>query len=257
MENCLVTRLKGTVNNPDLIQLGHYRAVFDHETSYGALTTGNLPVTISVVSGNARIFEYGDIEVSFPITISNTTFYKIIPGDGDCVLDFDNKYTAETLDFLISNAKPGSFQLEELEYFTNLTHLFGSESDSALIFDTFDEYKKGLVLDRIVLIGLRSYFVTGNIKFIPYIFPNIVSDNNAQQERGVCLYSSLITGALEDLVRSYRSIGKTVNSLKLLGWVRKADITFNGHSLADASYDNSTLSWTATTMTLNGETINE
>lgn len=257
MGNCLVTKLKGAVNNPDLIKLGHYRAIFDHQTGYGALTN-TTPVTVSVASGSARIFQYGDVEVSFPITITDGSFYNIIPGDGGCVLDFDNKYTADSAGFLVGRAKRGSFPLEELKYFTNLKIIDGGAraSEGALVFDTFDEYQKGLVLDQILYASLRTELITGDIKYIPYIFPNIVNGDDPQQTYGICLYISSITGALEDLVRSYRSIGKTINSLKLNGWVRKANITFNGHNLANESYDGSTLSWTDTTMTLNDETIN-
>lgn len=255
MGNCLVTKLKGVVNNPDLVQLGHYRAIFDHQTGYGPLTN-TTPVTVSVASGSARILKYGDVEVSFPITVTNSTFYNIIPGDGGCVLDFDNKYTADMVGLVVGMAKRGSFPLEELKYFTNLTNIDGGASEGALVFDTLDEYQKGLVLDQILYVSLRNTLITGDIKYIPYIFPNIVDGDNPQQTYGICLYVSGITGALEDLVRSYRSIGKTINSLKLYGWVRKADITFNGHNLANESYDDSTLSWTETTMTLNNETIN-
>lgn len=69
------------------------------------------------------------------------------------------------------------------------------------------------------------------------------------------VFNSKITGTIESLIAGFRTNGKTSGSISAEVFTTQGNsITFNGVQIP-SSYRNQPLSWTATTITCNGETI--
>ena len=250
MEQCFETKLKGVVDNKNLLKLGHYRATFKGSI-YATPISSTFITEVDLVSstGNIRVFDDAtNREVFFPFLANPGVLFRIEADslDVEYVLDFNNKYTTDYIGFVLRFANPGSISLKEICNFPSLTQLVGQGGEYALSFNADEEYSKGTVLQNITYAGLRSKKVTGNLRYIPLIFPNL---------RSIILYESKLIGSIEDFVRIWRNIGKTSGTIELKNLVRKSDITFNGHTLESSEYDNSTLSWTSNTITLGSEMI--
>lgn len=250
MGQCFETKLKGVVDNNTLLKLGHYRATFKGSI-FATPISSTFITEVNLVSktGNIRVFnDSTEQEMGFPFVANSGVLFRIEADslDVEYVLDFNDKYTTDYIGFALRFAKSGSVALKELCNFPKLTQIVGQGGEYALSFNTDEEYSNGTVLQNITYVGLRSKGVTGNLRYIPLIFPNLQS---------IILYESRLVGSIEDFVRVWRSVGKTSGTIELKNLVRKSDITFNGHTLESSEYDNSTLSWTSTTITLGGETI--
>ena len=75
------------------------------------------------------------------------------------------------------------------------------------------------------------------------------------KEGGVPLvYDCLaVTGDIVDFVKARRKAGRTSDNITHTFWAIKSGVTFNGKPIVGSE---SILSWTANTITFNGETIN-
>lgn len=252
-KNCLVTKLKAVVDDNSLVKLGHYMVSFKGSKANGVIAGAGNNVTVDLVSGSGiHIYLNGDRnqELSFPVLCESTTYYEIVSDDPNevYVLDFDNKYTATYIGFPLGAGIQDSMALEDIIIgFSSLTAIEGRGAETALVCNFDELVNKRISATRFANVYLRSIGVSGDIKNIPLVFPNMTL---------FCLYGSKVAGAIEDFIRSFRAIGKTTGSVSYSGWFRSATITFNGHTMESSSYDDVTISWTASTMTVGSETIN-
>lgn len=256
MENCLVTKLKGSVNNPALVKLGHYRVEMISMTEPYWITT--VGCVVSLVSGNAKAYSNSGEEISFPVSCAPKDKIRFVSTNENetFVLDATNKYTEGGMASWITWGKPLSLTFQDLEEFPEFTVLAIRNSSEALHIDFAEEVAAGHSYPKYTSVDMRFVITNGDITKIPLLFPNTEGTDN-----GIVPGPSLY-GAIEDLIRSWRSIGKTTGTFKINGWVRNENITFNNHVFSANYYDNPVVSWTSNTMTVtykNGDvdTINE
>ena len=234
MRNCLVTKLKGVVQNDNLMKFGHYRVTISGIAQTNPQWVSGVGCTVSLVSGNAKA----------------NIYYNFVSTDGNSfVLDVDKKYTETYIGYWLERGEGEQFTLQDLEYFPALVKIEGTNAVSCLFIDLKAEQEAGRTYPKYYSVDFRCALANGNISYIPSVFPNIV--------QGILFNTYYIYGSVEDFIRVFRTMGKTDGSFQVSGWVRNANITFNGHTLESESYDSMAISWTETTMTItktNGET---
>ena len=113
MEKCLITKLKGVVEDTSFMKLGELRFKVHADSSkvlYIAPKAGT-SIVLTIIDGNAT-FGSGAIQE----TISATTTIKVT---GDCTISVDNKYNLA--DFRAQSGFQVDMDIEQLEYSHDLT----------------------------------------------------------------------------------------------------------------------------------------
>jgi hypothetical protein len=178
MSNCLVTKLKGRVDNDNLPKNGEFKLevldgsngiglfISNTDTSKGLYVTGNLTVD----GGSSSDYK------TTAYTIEGTTGYIHIP----------NKYTLSKLKGKDGTAKERLlFNLKDLKYMNNLAELIIPGSQNV----------KGDIAYFGQLPNIEKIQLDG-----PYIYGNIKSLKNSTQLTSVIItYSEIINGDIADL----------------------------------------------------------
>lgn len=259
MENCLFTKLKGSVNNDQLLKLGELRVKIEGPANYLGLAADD-GQTISVVDG--------DLLFNGQTTIQLTNNYQNnvnITGEG--TVSIPNKYN---LTILEANFKE-QIDLEKLRYCTKLkTIRLGGRS---FIYDLDDFNIESSVLMNVIIESVgRIKGSIGNLLKYPLtrLWLNDAqksfneNDFSVLGEFAECTtYASTVvgsglTGSIENFVAQKR-LARTAAGLEVAGTCTfnylgdGGRITFQGTPVTNVK-DN-TISWTANTITYNGTTI--
>ena len=136
--NCLVTKLKGTVNNDSLLKLGELR--FEAPSGLTKISAGsyNSPVVIDLISGSATAYKGSgadETQVTFPVIAGDGTA-TFISTTSECVFSIISKYEVRGIGGLLV---AGYVDLKELKYTKNLNgvntnsvqtpHIYGNIKD--------------------------------------------------------------------------------------------------------------------------------
>ena len=127
MKNCLVTKLKGTVDNEFLPLYDSAGITFlPHETN--AVFSIIAPNAVLKLAGNAEIWDADDnISLGKVTTLgSSATHYyhlAITPCDSDCVLFITPKY-GQSLPGLKFDSPSEGFDIGDLKYFSNIATIY-------------------------------------------------------------------------------------------------------------------------------------
>lgn len=260
--DCLVTKLKGVVDNPNLMPIGTRnieveRGIIDPHIGLNervGLTikvVGDGTFSVQGVSGYTEYTADDFIEFhpepasgkeTIKINVSN--WYKVIAFNGNgCPMDTEDlKYTS----------------LDNWSYTTikgKLTNLMGKNILNVRISGQFNIPTDGSLLyteDEFVA-TLRSWSLTSFTQFhangfgvSAYIYGKAMPDTITSIELNDADY-----GTIEDFVRGLRQ-NRTSGTIQSFGSGSHNSWTFNG----EEAYGFHELSWTATTITYNGVTIN-
>lgn len=133
MNQCLVTRLKSSVDNPDLPVFAELR-LNTQATKAVRITFNSSPVTVKVVSGSGIIENYSsDPYMSVADDGKSATFNQAdhlfaFRTTTDCVIGFVSKYDIKSINGGIS---PSVFSLNinDLNYCTLLEEIYPSQGD--------------------------------------------------------------------------------------------------------------------------------
>lgn len=240
---CLVTKLKESVADSSLSKIGEKTLVLAPQKSFTIRgkgielrgLTGNFD--IALLGGNTYegLNHYVDVSANY-FSCRNTSSNPLTIGVNNLevlnVFSADGGANALEIDLNFFEKSKGMSEL-------NLTDQIitgGELSDLSEI--TNNSTLTGLVFTR--CIGLKgSIEDIASLRMIDSAFPSFFGCPE-------------VTGSVEEFVRGQRANGRTNANLANGYWITQSGITFNGKTYADLV----SISWTASTITVNGETIN-
>jgi hypothetical protein len=265
MENCLVTKLKGSVDNDSLLKLGEF--VFEKTNAIRFDTSDpTAQVNLRILSGGtfpggAKSYVYTGNYTQ--LTLSEPSKVAI-------------EYKGKGIYHILVNAD-STLNFADVKYVTALRfiELYNPSENSGLLEgDLKDCAEHGWV--NFDIVGQRS--VTGDIANIK-LATSAVSTNgriNFRNTRGSGIYGNIasiaspylktlilwsastgITGTLEGLVAALR-VDRPTGSIKF-NMTTNVNVTFGGnHYSGDSAHasDGTDLVWTENTITWNGVTVN-
>lgn len=272
--NCLITKLKGSVNNDNLPI--YNTIVFDVPANVSSLTynIGGLKNVTFKITGdvvmknsaetNVLCDNTKDYNISSPI--SENIYTKISSGNIGGTLTLVGKYNISGIETRYNALLfPVKNEPNTLDYYTswgfktkvfNLARNPGLKASITEVIDAFPELDvinlpsgtniTGSVAD---MLTIKSTLLELNIG-TPNSFTRVANINELSEFialNKLTLYSS-ISGSIEDFVRSQIANGRTTGSMT----VNLTGVTFNGIAVSSG---NKSLSWTSTTATFDGVTV--
>lgn len=259
MNNCLVTKLKGTVDNDQLFKLGELRVKIGKDDYLGFAADDSQ--TISVVDGDLLF----DGQTTCQLT---NGFQDLVNITGEGTVSIPNKYN---LTFFEANFKE-KVDLNELRYCTKLNVINLKGSDLAYSLDDFNiessvltvikfnnsRYVRGSI-NKLLKYNLRTLWFHSDAKYFTETDFSILGKFRSCVDYGSTMVNSRLAGSIEDFVAQKR-LARTAAGLEVAGscifyWLGDGgNVTFQGTPITNVN-DN-TISWTANTITYNGITIN-
>lgn len=250
MEKCLVTKLNGVVSNNEILKIGELRVKIDSTDApeyYNHFNaTGNKVIVNKLVDDG--------LNVEFPNSFGTEGGYDgKLSGKGR--LSIMNKYNLTKLE-LNQLAFPEFDILEEIKYMKELASL--------------QSFNQHLNTEKFpyssVLTGLNVHNIDGRLSALANKIPNVSTlyVNNSSIGGDISELGALIkltsidvsntnvTGSLESFVVAQRSSGRSICD-GITFQNTQTSLTFNDAAITA----NGSLSWTASTMTYNGTTVNK
>lgn len=238
----IVKKLKVAVKDDSLEKYGTIRLKLNAGTASSGLQSSGTSI-IRVLSGEVQLINYNNgATIDLPYVIPDSgSWVSLVVGEGGAVVEIENKYSLKSIK-VIEKLLPHT-DVKTCSYLSLITDLNSANSPT-------ESATKGFIGDLADIIGYesltnlywRSAKCTGNIAECGRMLKLIK----------VYLYGGSVYGSLESIVAEYRKNGKTSGQLEF-DWMPES-ITFNGVSAFLKA--NSTLAWTASTITWNGTTIN-
>lgn len=232
MNNCLVKKLKGTVDNEALSKINSFRFIVDtssmpdstDEFTHGLrLSAGgqySIMEDVRIIEGNVSLYN-PDTTSWMQLPVSEA-FFTAAKGKG--IIECSPKYSVYELSFgrLIM---PDFDICETMNYFQNLRN-FKVRYSNALI----DLGKIHTVIDTLNIFNIEhSHNVLGDIATIGSYFPNVTR---------IIINNTSIVGSIEGLVSAFISAGKSNGTVSVAA--AGTDITYNGELAG-----NGNLTWDA------------
>lgn len=287
MANCLITKLKGTVNNDRLGKLGEVRLLVPKTATYFAVKADTEDKVLLTLKGgtfdngrdtmyaNVSGFSTGSVNLSAEVgEIIATNKYNIT--ELMCVYPYDFS------DFRYSKINSIEFVNNLNEGIVNKLVEIGLNIDSFTEFlypkyitklnCSFNGFKRNITgelsslaaLTNLEELSLINTFVTGDISNISNctkiqilnlsnndITGNIKSLGKMTSLKKVQIYSTKITGTLEEFVQVQRAAGRTTESEGFNIYLYDTSVTFNG-SVQPIEHK---LTWTENTITYGDVTV--
>lgn len=244
-KNCLLTTLKAVVSNNMLCTFDEVRIKLqpgEHFKGYMWQYPGNT-ATISLVSGSANVSSPSG--ATLPMTvIQASTLYDIVAGDGGAILSITHIDQLYEPDPILFHIPTSLFDLQtKYRGVSRITNSSISIPDSKLYGDLAD-LKDTFNID---LFNIRAGGVYGDIRYLGRL-PIFREFQNS--------VSTKIEGDFINVAKIARGKGRTTGS-KYIIVEKNCNVKFNGNDIPVVStyYKGGTLSWTASTITFNGEEI--
>lgn len=268
MGNCLITKLKGVVDNDNLLKLGEFSYVAQNVSLVSSEpgTGARLPISIRILDGG---------------TFPNGEKTYLYPGDQSVILlsevsKIAVKYDDNNIDtILLFDASKLNFA--DIKYVTSINGIyFSSPSEKSGILNGDLKDLSSHKFYGFSLVGQKT--VTGDISNIKLLVPWSETQGGIdfRNTSGSGIYGDItsiaspylkalnlweasagITGTLEGLVAALR-VDRPTGSIKF-NMTSDINVTFGGnHYTGDASYagNGTDLVWTGNTITWNGITVN-
>lgn len=239
----------GTISIDGDLQLWDYSKT----TNYGSSYQNELPApnskAVKVVingAGTIRVKSRYDVKIG-----DGYSYYVLYPTKyGYTMQDISHWYLSDRFSPNIVEGKSGSKRVPLTGNFADINYrnLPLANIDLSYVnvtgnLEDFIKYK-----DTLVDLKIFGSYIKGDIADLGQCI-NLVELNKFNT-----FADYKITGTVESFVAAQRAAGRDTASMSRFD-VRGNDITFNGN-LIDYSVQDNTLSWTANTITFNGETIN-
>lgn len=255
MENCLVTKLKGVVDNDNLPIYG--KAVIVVGTGDPSLLF-NKNTVVKVLGGTVNGQTEISVNAGSPLLITSSTIVSDgTYGEGQVGLQID-KYSLTGIE------RPISFDAEDIVYSPlssiqtiSSTSVRNAESLTAHFTEqTFTQFN---IQSNNIAINLTELGSNGTMVVVRTLGCSNVY--GSLDKAGMSPLSTQFSTPntknvslnIETFVGYHRAAGRTTGSFSL-PYLGACNCTFNGESVANLA--SNSLSWTATTITLNGVTIN-
>lgn len=252
MGDCLKTQLKETVANNNIRKMDEFPVYFKNASNvlFGGKYVINYtdsPVTIrlgdgltSVATSRAHVFKISGTGTLF---IPQKKYISILQCEtaNGCDMKYSDLKYLSTLKTLSTTGNCSTMTLSELSTLVSLT-IITSTDWTHLTGDIKDLYSPGWLLSVLNLSTAKS--ITGDFKYLGR-FTNITN---------IRITSTPITGSIENFVAVQRGIGGRTTGSVTFQVGNLTNITFNGVKCTGSSTTD-TITWTADSITYNGETI--
>lgn len=263
--DCLVTKLKGSVNDLTIPKLGNF--IFKGYSGEAEASGANYVRLLYEGKGTVSI-EKGDISnvatgerSGNKLTGEELTFNI---AQGDFVFNVEKYNLLSFLIYYNELSDSSSLNTKDFQYCSKIQKLEahgmkGDLSDLAQI-TTLVNFNSESLKDTDYLIGdIKALVSNKNITSINtnrniMIEGDIASLGSLTKLTFFNLGNTKISGNIEDFVKAQRAAGRivaTMDNLPYLGACR--GLRFNGNAITNQ--ETNTLSWTSTTITLNGQQI--
>lgn len=277
-KNCLLTTYKATVDNPELKVLGELVMKFKNVKAD----------TVLIALQNNPVFEYVKVDKNVKSSSDGTILPAgiLLPGTyengiksieaGDYTLRIKSKYDVNYLYF----DNPVEIDLNDLQFTETMVRLEGNIVHTGNIDIKLSNIKKvniscnikipitELIKSNTTVCTIRNC-AKGNLDDVKNFLPNITNVGFYESRElygdfkwlgltqvnnfDVCILRTGITGNIEDFVAVRRDNGHTTGEVTFRYLGNDSKIRFKGVPITNV--DNNTISWDATTITVNGETI--
>lgn len=264
MKNCLITKLKGTVDNSSLLKLGEVLTTIDSVSSPTLLNLYPVTGKTLTISADTNCLSINNgVSYTNEVVISDNTECYVNNADAvnlkiypkyDILKagkwnDEDNAstviknidifaYSTNIVEIKLRNSNTDNGDIKNIKKCINLTSLEVNDGCTCNLSDL-----AGFTVLRHLTLPKNSY---GNLSVLANI-PTLIEINN-------CFGNSRITGSIEEFVSIRRAAGQTTGQISG-GYLfaNCPNITFNGNPMGNN--DSNKLTWDATTITISGTTI--
>lgn len=269
MENCLVTKLKGVVNNDNLLKLGEF--VFEKTSGIRMIATASDTgqyqlINVRIMSGGtfpngaksySYLGDYKDLTISEPskvaIEYKDKSIYKILVTDNSILNLADIKYvmSLKTIELYNPSEKSGLIKGDLKDCAEHKWSIFRIVGQTDITGDIANIKLDSSIEEGAGIINFRNTNRSG-------IYGNIASIASPYLKTLILWGASLgITGTVEELVAALR-VDRPTGSIKF-NMTSNVKVTFGGNNYTgDANHadDGTDLVWTGNTITWNGTTVN-
>ena len=240
--DCLVTKLRASVADDSLTQLGVLRLTLKPKAKSTDAISGT-GCKLSLVSGNISVTDVNTGAAMNPPFAFTSGYKNIVVGEDGAVVDISNKYEITNLEAIAAVMQPTPFShFFYCDKLTTMNDFDGfvsgvSAMENGFVGDVADLAK----FPKLARLRLRNKECIGDVANLG----NLLSLTYLE------LNGDALTGKMEDMVARYRKNGKTSGTLSL-GYLATG-VSFNGNAMT--LDESSKLEWTASTITWNGKTI--
>lgn len=259
MENCIFTKLFGNVDNDNLVKFREFRINARVSNNSNVDYQSSISQQLTIVSGDATFT--GDVT---SITIDNLHWssekFVVNSSPADIVLSCANKYELLAISNNVTDMKSlcivkGSNKLVS----------FGLKPTFEI---TIDEMVEKCIPNSIMYLDVLSTKISGNLSALVDKFKNGLRSLHWESSKIVADFGDLgkfkvmtsyestpstCRGDIVDFVANKRLAGVTEGSITAKWLGGDGRVKFNGNTIT--TQENNTVSWTASTITVNGNTI--
>ena len=263
MGNCLVTKLKGVVDNANLLKLGEKELELNWSETWQYLSLSSVGGASSakVVSGSVTdandnpltefvIPEAGIQLKAYNAKVRISNFYDLSSIVGGRTQPLNILSLAKISYMQLTDLLGNMADLKKMTYLTTCKD-FSISNIENVSNETFIDGFSNTGLQTLWLYGWKEGFECTMSTF-GMAMPTTLGELSIRSPKTTSDY--LLTGSLEDLVISQRSKSRTEGSINLT-YTADTPITFNNSPIGDND-GSRWLSWTENTITFNGITIN-
>jgi hypothetical protein len=194
--NCLVTKLKGTVNNDSLLKLGELRFKLPSGLTKAYAGQYGAPVEISLISGTATAYKgsgESQVQVTFPVTAGDGVG-TYITTTSECVVSVISKYELTSISGIIV---AGYIDLAELKYCKTINNVSTSLAPAINIFGDI----KDLLNENTPVRPFNTEAVSfANCREVYGDFSDLAYFTSSVNTSKVNVYNSKIAGTIEKYV---------------------------------------------------------
>ncbi len=256
--NCLVTKLIGVVND-DLPKYGVLVAEFTDSVHSASASLGIISQSATKIKAvDSPLYSTGGTNLGYEVLVPENQEVWVCPSSGK--VEIYGKYGIRKL--VLARGHFAPVETIDLKYCTDLKELTSALSGE------LDNLSGLTVMEKLILQrNSADYSLTGNLESLAgmteLIQLNITlckgltgqlsSLGNMTKLTSINLGDTNISGSIEDFVVAQRASGRTACETLHVSWIGSSKVTFNGGTISNSG--SSVLSWTSSTITLGGTTI--
>lgn len=257
--NCLVTKLIGVVND-DLPKYGVLVAEFTDNVHSASAALGIISKSATKIKAiDSPLYSTGGANWGYEVLVPENEEVWVCPSSGK--VEIYGKYDIKKLVLIRGHFAP--VDTIDLKYCTDLKEL------TSMLSGELNNLSGLTVMEKLILQrNSADYSLTGNIESLAGMTEltqlNIVlckgltgqlsSLGNLTKLTSIAIGDTNISGSIEDFVVAQRTSGRTACEFLDMAWIGSSKVTFNGGTISNSG--STVLSWTSSTITLAGTTIN-
>jgi hypothetical protein len=249
MENCLKTKLKGSVDNNELVTLGAIRLPLQGNVGKSYVGLGTENHKVSLISGSFYDLKYASSSepISLPAMLGGTSNeFTFICGSEGPTIEIGDKYSIQNLMIFGFSAEP--IKTEDFKFLQNPVYMLPNCTVNTIFTGQWSDILELGSTDSVSSITLENTpNVNGVLKDFAAWMPNCAV---------MSLKNSAVTGSIENYIQELRNTNRTRTNSITVANTLGSHVTFNGNSIGGTDITNQSITWTENTITYNGITVN-